>query len=53
MDDPDYTNRMVKRIIEYSRQGIRLGKNLIISMETEQTPLSTREVEELIKTFLT
>ena len=53
MDDPDYTNRMVKRIIEYSRQGIRLGKNLIISMETEQTLLSTREVEELIKTFLT
>lgn len=52
MDDPDYTSSMTRRISEYSRTGIILGKNLIITMETEQSPLDIKEVERTIKTFL-
>ncbi len=52
MDDSDYTTNMTRRISEYSRTGILLGSNLIITMETEQSPLDIKEVERTIKTFL-
>ena len=52
MDDPEYTTNMTARISEYAKKGIIAGKNLILTMETAQTPLNTKDVERMIETFL-
>ena len=52
MDDPDYTERMIQRIADYSKIGIIPGKNLILSFETGKTPLETKAVEGLIEAYL-
>ncbi len=52
MDDPEYSGNLVKRLALYSQQNIIHGKNLILSMETLQRPLNTKDVEKLISTFL-
>ncbi len=52
MDNPEYTTNMATRIAEYSKQGIFIGKNLILTMETAQSPLDTKEVERMINCFL-
>ena len=52
MDDPDYTSSMTQRISSYAKAGIIIGKNLILTMETAQTPLNTKEAELMITTFL-
>ena len=52
MDDPEYTTNMTARISEYAKKGIIAGKNLILTMETAQTSLNTKDVERMIETFL-
>lgn len=52
MSDSDYTNNMTKRLRQFAATGIITGKNLILTMETDTAPLSTKEVEQVIKTFL-
>ena len=52
MDDPVYTIRMTQRISEYSRNGVILGKNLIITLETASSPIETKSVERLIDGLL-
>lgn len=52
MDEPSYTANLTQRIVDYSKTGIILGKNLIITMETHQTPLETKNVEQLILSYL-
>lgn len=52
MDDPVYTIRMTRRLAEYSKKEIITGKNLILTFETKQIQLSTKEIERIIETFL-
>ena len=52
MDDSEYTITMTKKISDYSKNGIILGKNLLITLETVMFPLETRTVENLIESFL-
>lgn len=52
MDDPEYTGNMIRKLSEYSKKGILLGKNLILTFETAATPLETQQVERLIDVFL-
>ena len=52
MTDPEYTSKMVRRLRDFANDGIIAGKNLILTMETETEPLSTKEVKQLIHTFL-
>ena len=52
MSDSEYTSCMARRLREFAAAGIIIGKNLLITMETESSPLSTKEVEQIIKTFL-
>ena len=52
MDDSDYLDRTIKKMRLYSENKIFPGKNLIITMESKTNPLSTRQVEILIKEFL-
>ncbi len=52
MDDPEYTSGLVKRLSLYSQKNIIPGKNLILTMETAELPLNTKEVEKVIAAFL-
>lgn len=44
MDDPEYASLAVKKLSSYLQSGYVLGKNLIISMESSEKPLSQTEV---------
>ena len=52
MDDSEYATNLVSRVNEYARKGIIVGKELILTMETAQTPLNTKDVEGMIEVFL-
>ena len=52
MDEPEYARSMVKRLSLYSRKNIIPGKNLILTMETYEHPLNTKDVEQLVESFL-
>lgn len=52
MDDPEYAVKMVQRISAYSKKGIIPGKNLLITLETNRTPLETKSVNQLIENYL-
>lgn len=52
MDDPEYANAAVKRIQMLNDAGLMLGKNLICTFESSNTPLSSSLVESYIQEFL-
>ena len=52
MHDPEYVNYNLSRLSDMARSGIVTGKNLIITMETLDTPLNSRMVEETIRNAL-
>ena len=52
MGDPDYSIKLVSRLAAYAKKDIILGKNLILTMETSRIPLSTKDIEKIINTFL-
>lgn len=51
-DDVAYARKMVKKINAYESNGIFPGERLILTYETEQTILSTRKIEQLVKRYL-
>lgn len=52
IDKPDYAEGTVKKMKAFSENKIFPGKNLIITMESSYTPLSSRQVENLINEYL-
>ena len=52
MESPDYAERTVKKLKIFNDNKIFPGKNLIITMESSTTPLSSRQVEILINEYL-
>lgn len=52
ISNPNYAASMQDKIESYARNGIALGKNLIISMESEKHPLDVEYVDTIIKQFL-
>lgn len=52
MDDPDYSKNAAGKLRLYTENGILPGRNLIITMENQREPLSTRSLEKLIEGFL-
>lgn len=50
MDDPEYASKNCKKIIKLNEMGIIQGKNLIVTMETKDCPLSQPYVRSVIKT---
>lgn len=52
MSDPEYSEKAVLKIQEYARNGIYLGKNLIVTFETKDVPLDMTMVEKMIMEFL-
>ena len=52
MDDPDYLNAAIKKISDYIANGIIPGRDLICTFESSRVPLSSEDVEILIRTML-
>lgn len=52
MDDPDYSEKAVKRIQSYEQNGFYQGDNLILTYETRQFPLNPKHIKNLISHFL-
>lgn len=52
MDDPDYSKNAAGKVRLYTENGIIPGRRLIITMETQEEPLSTRVIENLIEEYL-
>lgn len=52
MDNPEYAQNAITKLHDYQKCGYFPGKNLIISAETRETPLSTRQIEQLAKEYL-
>lgn len=53
IDDPEYSKNATGKLRLYTENGILPGRNLIITMETQTEPLSTRVLEKIIAEFLT
>ena len=53
MTSRDYANDFVQRLFQYSQNNIFLGKNLLITTESDTHPLNTKDAVRLINTFLT
>lgn len=52
MDDPAYAEKAVSKLKAFSENNIQVGRNLIVTVETKDCPLSPRQIESLIKDFL-
>ena len=49
VDDAEYAIKNFSKIMEYEKQGLILGDNLIVTMETRESPLDIRLVEKKIE----
>ena len=52
MGDPKYAVRNQIKMEQFAQQGIIMGKNLIVSIESGDRPLSTEYVDSVIKSIL-
>ena len=52
MDDSEYLERTIQKLKLYSENKILPGKNLIITLESQSSPINVRQIETLIKEFL-
>ena len=52
MDDTEYSGNLVKRLSIYAQKDIIPGKNLILTMETLEQPLNTKDIERIIAAYL-
>jgi len=49
MDEPDYAMKAIKKLNDYADAGIILGKNLVVTAETRNQPLTFQSINELVK----
>lgn len=49
MDDADYCKKAISKIEEYEKNGIYIGKNLIVTFETSKQTLNTMVLEKMIQ----
>lgn len=52
MSDVEYSKAAVEKLMLYQSCGIFPGANLLISTETQTKPLSTKQIEQIVKKFL-
>lgn len=52
MDDPAYANNAIRKISTFQANGIYPGDRLILTYETKDTYLSTKDIERLCRRFL-
>ena len=49
IDNPDYRNKVYRKIMKYNENGYYQGKNLILTYETAESPLDPMDVEHEIE----
>ena len=52
IDNPQYADQFIRKIELYEKNGIFLGKNLLVTWESSTHPLNSRQVELLAKEYL-
>ena len=52
MEDPEYSEKAVRKISAYIKNGIFPGEQLILTAETKEFPVNVREVKILIQHYL-
>ena len=52
MDNSDYSNNAAGKLRLFAENGILAGRNLILTLETQTEPLSTRTIDQMIVTYL-
>lgn len=50
MDNPEYADKMVARVIDYNKEGIYLGDRLFMTFETANHPIDVSAIDNLINT---
>ena len=51
MDNPEYCQKALQKLETYAKNGIHIGKNLLVTFETLQKPLDMKIVEQMLKEF--
>ena len=52
MDYPEYCQKAILKLENYTRSGIYIGKNLLVTFETFRNPLDMKTVEQMLKEFI-
>ena len=52
MDNSEYCEKAIQKLETYARNGIHIGKNLLVTFETLQKPLDIKVVEQLLEEFI-
>lgn len=52
MDNPEYAEKVVRKISEYMKNGLFPGRDLIISYETSSFPMNTKDIQSMIDHYL-
>ena len=52
MDDEGYANKNIAKINTYEECGYLAGRNFIMTFESQQCPLNTNVVKQMINTYL-
>ena len=52
MDNPEYAQKAIQKLETYSKNGIYIGKNLLVTFETLRNPLDMKMVEGMLKEFI-
>ena len=52
MDDPSYAEKAMERIYTYEKNGCFPGESLLLTYETMNQPLSTRQIKMIIERYL-
>ncbi|MBQ9609405.1 MAG: hypothetical protein IJV15_08185 [Lachnospiraceae bacterium] len=48
MDNPDYSDKAIKKINTFEKNGYNMGDNLLCTFETSKTPINMKNVEKMI-----
>lgn len=52
MDNPEYSQKAINKIEQYEKNGIFIGKNLVVTFETSKQLLNMSVVENMLKEIL-
>ncbi len=52
MDDSEYTTSMVRKLKLYEKNGIYIGRSLIISVENSAAPIDAKQIEKIAEQYL-
>ncbi len=52
IEKDDYASKNFQKLLDYGDNGLIIGENLILTMESSELPLNINQIEKLVKTFI-